>query len=243
MARDRAGDRSGKGIRCGRLERVGFGAALWQPPGHHRADSRARLAGDLSVAGERAGRPDLDGKRLGILLELLPDARRIDALAGSDTANAQHFEELREAARARGVELVIRSADTYDAIAPAIEAAKASAAAGLNVLGSALLFGNRRVIIERTAVLGLPAIYQWPENVREGGLIGYGPSITRIYREQAENLGPVEPAGDRTSERKRKIVLADSSGNRRPLAFFRCPRVTQSRPPGAGRPHRYRPSI
>jgi putative ABC transport system substrate-binding protein len=54
----------------------------------------------------------------------------------------------------------------------------------LNVLGSALLFGNRQAIIERTAALGLPAIYQWPENVREGGLIGYGPSIVRIYAEQ-----------------------------------------------------------
>jgi hypothetical protein len=37
---------------------------------------------------------------------------------------------------------------------------KASGAAGLNVLGSGLLFGNRQVIIERTAELGLPAIYQ-----------------------------------------------------------------------------------
>src|SRR4051794_16239941 len=32
------------------------------------------------------------------------------------------------------------------------------------------------------------AIYQWPENVREGGLIGYGPSITRMYREQLSRL-------------------------------------------------------
>lgn len=27
----------------------------------------------------------------------------------------------------------------------------------------------------------MPAIYQWPENAHEGGLIGYGPSIVRIY--------------------------------------------------------------
>jgi len=100
----------------------------------------------------------------------------------------RHFQALREAARARGVELTIRAVGTYDEIAPAIEAAKASGTAGLNVLGSALLYGNRQVIIERTAALGLPAIYQWPENVREGGLIGYGPSIVRIYGEQISRL-------------------------------------------------------
>jgi ABC-type uncharacterized transport system substrate-binding protein len=58
----------------------------------------------------------------------------------------------------------------------------------LNVLGSALLFSNRQVIIERTMAVGLPAIYQWPENAREGGLIGCGPSIVRIYGEQMSRL-------------------------------------------------------
>ena len=132
--------------------------------------------------------PDLDGKRLEILLELLPGGRRIAALGGSDTANEQHFEMLRETARDRGIELVIHTAATYGDIVPALEAAKAAGAAGLNILGSALLFGNRSVIFERTAVLGLPAIYQWPENAREGGLIGYGPSLTRIYGEQLSRL-------------------------------------------------------
>jgi putative tryptophan/tyrosine transport system substrate-binding protein len=132
--------------------------------------------------------PTLDAKRFEILLELIPGARSIDALAGSDTANPQHFQELRDAARARGVQLAVRTVGAYGEIAPAIEAAKTSGAAGLNVLGSALLFGNRQVIIERTAALGFPAIYQWPENAREGGLIAYGPSIVRIYREQMSRL-------------------------------------------------------
>src|SRR4051812_38425937 len=82
--------------------------------------------------------PDLDGKRLEILLELLPGARRVEALGGSDTANEQHYEMLRETGRAHGIELVIHTAEAYDEIAPALEAAKAAGAAGLNVLGSAL---------------------------------------------------------------------------------------------------------
>jgi putative ABC transport system substrate-binding protein len=132
--------------------------------------------------------PDLDGKRLEILIELIPGAHRLAGLVGSDTANAQHIQELTGAARARGVEIAIRTVSTYGEIAPALEAAKAAGAAGLNVLGSALLFGNRQVIIERTAALSLPAIYQWPENAREGGLIGYGPSIVHIYGKQLSRL-------------------------------------------------------
>lgn len=132
--------------------------------------------------------PELDGKRFEILLELLPNAKRIDALAGSDTASAQHFTALQDEARGRGVELVIRTVKAYGEIAPAVEAAKAAGAAGLNVLGSALLFGNRHVIFERAAALRLPAIYQWPENAKEGGLVGYGPSIFRIYQDQLSRM-------------------------------------------------------
>jgi putative ABC transport system substrate-binding protein len=172
--------------------------------------SIARPGGNVTVVSILS--PELDGKRFEILLELLPNARRIGTLAGGDTANAEHFATLQSAARARGVELVIRTADAYDEIAPAMEAAKTANAAGLNVLGSALLFGDRKVIFERSAALGLPAIYQWPENAHEGGLVGYGPSITRIYGDQlsriaAEILRGRNP-GDILVERPTRFFLA-----------------------------------
>ena len=143
---------------------------------------------EANVTGISVRSPDLDGKRLEILLELLPGVRRIDGLAGSDTANPRHFDELRQAAQSRGIDYVIHTAAAYGDIGPAIAAAKTEGAAGLNVMGSALLFGGRKAIFEQTAALGLPAIYQWPENAHEGGLVGYGPSITRIYREQISRL-------------------------------------------------------
>jgi hypothetical protein len=49
-----------------------------------------------------------------------------------------------------------------EGIAPAIDVAKAQRAVGLNVHASPLLFGNRRIIFERTSALGLPVMYQWP---------------------------------------------------------------------------------
>jgi putative tryptophan/tyrosine transport system substrate-binding protein len=65
-------------------------------------------------------------------------------------------------------------------IAPAIDAAKASGAAALNVLATPLFFVNRRIIYERAATLRLPAIYQFPEMAEEGGLIAYGPRLVQI---------------------------------------------------------------
>jgi hypothetical protein len=56
-------------------------------------------------------------------------------------------------------------------ITPAIDAAKASGAAALNVLSSPFLYGNRRTIMQRVAALGLPAIYQFPEEAEEGGFV------------------------------------------------------------------------
>jgi len=131
---------------------------------------------------------ELDGKRFEILLQLLPAAHRIDALAGSDTGNAEHLQILQDEAHARGVDLVVHKVNAYDEIVPAVDAAKVGGTAGLNVLGSALLFGNRKAIFERAAALRLPAIYQWPENAHEGGLIGYGPSIVHIYGDQLSRM-------------------------------------------------------
>lgn len=141
---------------------------------------------------------ELDGKRQQLLIELLPGVRRIAALADSGSAVPEKLQALQEAARARGIDLVIRTVRTPEEIAPAIEAAKASGDAGLNVLASPLFSANSRVLFERAATLGLPAVYQWPEMAREGGLAAYGPSLVKIYGQLlprlVELLRGVKPA-------------------------------------------------
>jgi putative tryptophan/tyrosine transport system substrate-binding protein len=103
---------------------------------------------------------DLDGKRQEILIEAAPGLRRMAAFADSGTSSPQQLQALRDAAHARGVELSIHQVAKAEEIAPAIDAAKASNAAALNILASPLLFANRKIIIERAAALRLPAIYQ-----------------------------------------------------------------------------------
>src|SRR5262249_11421149 len=95
----------------------------------------------------------------------------------------QQLQRLQDAARARGVELLTYRLNTPEEIAGAIDAAKSSGAAALNVLATPLLHNNRQIILPRVAALRLPTIYQWPETSEEGGLIGYGPRTAQLYRD------------------------------------------------------------
>jgi putative tryptophan/tyrosine transport system substrate-binding protein len=128
---------------------------------------------------------ELDGKRQDILIEAVPGLRRMAALADDvNTTTPQHLQVLQGAARARGVKLSIYRVAKSEEIVPAIEVAKTSDAAALNVLASPFLFANRRIIIiQRAAALRLPAVYQWPEMAEEGGLIAYGPRLIQLFRE------------------------------------------------------------
>ena len=127
---------------------------------------------------------ELDGKRLELLIDLLAGAKHIAALADTGATTPDNLQLLQRAALAKGVELSIHTVRAPEEIVPAIDAAKAAGAVGLVVLASPVLFSNRQIIFERTRALGLPAMYQWPEMAREGGLTAYGPSIVEIFRRQ-----------------------------------------------------------
>jgi putative ABC transport system substrate-binding protein len=53
----------------------------------------------------------------------------------------------------------------------------------VNVLSSAYFWGNRQIIIQRVAMLHLPAIYHLPEIAEGGGLFAYGPRAVQTFRE------------------------------------------------------------
>jgi putative tryptophan/tyrosine transport system substrate-binding protein len=142
---------------------------------------------------------ELDGKRQEILMEAVPRAHRYAALADVNSTSPQRLQTLQEATRAHGTELSIHRVAKAEEIAGAINAAKSSGAAALNVLASALLSNNRQFIVPRVAALALPSIYQWPTVAEEGGLIGYGPRLARIYgdiisRQLVKLLRGVKPA-------------------------------------------------
>jgi putative tryptophan/tyrosine transport system substrate-binding protein len=125
----------------------------------------------------------LDGKRQEILIEAVPGLRRMATLADSNTTAVAKLDALQKAAGARNIELSIHQVTRGEEIETAIAMAKASGATALNVLASPLLYANRQLIIDRTAALRLPAIYEFPETAEEGGLVAYGSRLSELFLE------------------------------------------------------------
>lgn len=126
---------------------------------------------------------ELDGKRQEILIEAVPGLRRIAALADSNTTASPQLQALQDAALARNVELSIHRVAKPEEIPAAIDAAKAMGAEALNTLSSPLMYGTRKIIMQRVAELRLPTIYQFPEEAAEGGFVAYGARLVQIYGE------------------------------------------------------------
>jgi putative tryptophan/tyrosine transport system substrate-binding protein len=142
---------------------------------------------------------ELDGKRQEILMEMVPAARRMAVLGDPNTAAPENMRALQEATRARGVEVAIHLVERPEQIVPEIEEARRAGAEALNVLASPILYARRLDIFERTAALHLPAIYQSPEFAEEGGLSGYGPRLTQMFRQLARQLARVF-SGEKVSD-------------------------------------------
>jgi putative ABC transport system substrate-binding protein len=149
--------------------------------GQGLVNSLARPGGNTTGVSVLA--TELDGKRQEILIEAVPGLRRMAALADSNTTRSPQLQALQDAARARGVEVSIHRVASAEEITAAIDAAKASGAAALNVLDSAILYASRQLIMNRVAALRLPAIYHWAEEAEEGGFIAYGGRLVQIFRD------------------------------------------------------------
>ena len=152
----------------------GFAASLAKPGGN--------------VTGISLLSPELDGKRLEILIEAVPGARRIAALAHSEIATKLHLDEQQELARSRGVELSTFRFSGAEDIASALDEAKARGAQAINFLATPYQVVSRNLILGHMSKIGLPAIYQWPEMPELGGLLGYGPPFVQMYRQRARQI-------------------------------------------------------
>jgi putative tryptophan/tyrosine transport system substrate-binding protein len=154
--------------------------------------------GDLVAWGHAAQLARPDGRVTGISFLPFPlNAKRLELLAlalprGSAVLNLAELQALPEAMQrvedaGRALGLVTHAA--YARSAAEIDAAFAAArrlrVAGVNVLNSPFLHNLRAHIFQLAASAKLPAIYQWPDSAREGGLMAYGPSLAAMHRQLA----------------------------------------------------------
>ena len=133
---------------------------------------------------------ELPAKRLALLKELLPDARRIAVLA--DTTSTGQLVVTRDAAKRLGVALEVhefrKAPYDYEAAFAALARAKPDALLGL---ASGLFVPGRRKIPELALRYRLPSMfnnYLWAES---GGLLSYGANFSVSYRRAAEQIAMV----------------------------------------------------
>jgi putative tryptophan/tyrosine transport system substrate-binding protein len=142
------------------------------------ATSLARPGGNTTGVSILAS--ELDVKRLEILHDFVPRARRIAVLADPTTVSTST--QLANAGRDLGVELVPFEAQSPDEIGRALDAVAGAKVEAVNILASPLLNAARLQTIDRMRAARLPAIYQWPETAEDGGLLAYGPRNLLCYR-------------------------------------------------------------
>jgi putative ABC transport system substrate-binding protein len=82
------------------------------------------------------------------------------------------------------LELIVIEARGGD-YAKAFSAIIAARPAALFVGATSRFVRDRQKIIELAAMHRLPAIYEWPRHVKDGGLMSYGASDTETYRRVA----------------------------------------------------------
>ena len=140
-----------------------------------------------NVTGLSTLAPELSGKRLELLKEVLPQISRV-ALPGDaiNPGNGQAVKETEIAANGLGIRLhsYLHVRETKD-IEVAFRSADKARAEALLGLTSAVLFSHRKQIASLTTKHRLPAVYGQPEYVEDGGLLSYGTNIGDLYRRAA----------------------------------------------------------
>jgi putative tryptophan/tyrosine transport system substrate-binding protein len=124
---------------------------------------------------------ELNAKRLEVLKQAVPAASRVAVLWDPATGSF-HLPLVHGVARAQSIELKIQEVRRAEDLKSAFDEARAWRADALNVLASPLLHALRQPIIDQAQRHRLPAIYQWEESARAGGLMSYGPIREDVYR-------------------------------------------------------------
>ena len=136
--------------------------------------------------------PAMEGKRLGLLREIIPNAALIAVLLNSTFANFnKQMNDVQEAARAVSQQLLLLRASSEEEIETAFATAAERQAKGLLVGADPFMLSRRERLVGFAARSAIPAIYEAREYASAGGLMSYGISLTNAYREAGVYVGRI----------------------------------------------------
>jgi putative ABC transport system substrate-binding protein len=186
--------------------------ALADPVTSGLVTSLARPGGNVTGVSFLA--PELVGKRLELLKQAVPGVRRVAVLwPPGDVPERTAKDMLRGAelaARALGLRLQLveaRGPADFDLAFSEMTTERADA---LSVLTGAMLFTERRRLVDLAEKNRLPAVYPWREGADAGGLMAYGPNVADLYRRAATYVDKIlkgAKPGDLPVEQPTKFEL------------------------------------
>jgi putative tryptophan/tyrosine transport system substrate-binding protein len=135
---------------------------------------------------------ELISKRLGLLHELIPTAKLVGLLVDQADPRAEaQVADMQEAARNLDLQIHILNASNENEIDKAFANISQVGARGLLVGTGEFLRRRAEQIVRLAAQQNLPAIYQYSDFAKLGGLISYGTSLIDSYRQAGVYTGRV----------------------------------------------------
>jgi putative tryptophan/tyrosine transport system substrate-binding protein len=164
-------------------------AATGDPVGTGLVTSLARPGGNVTGLSNQV--PDLVGKRLELLREVVPSLGRLALLANvGNPVVILEIDQIQASARTIALEVIPLEIRRGEDIVPAFEALKDRAEALYIVIDP--LTNTHRVRINTLALAErLPTMYAIREGVEAGGLMSYGPNIPDLFRRAADYVDKI----------------------------------------------------
>jgi putative ABC transport system substrate-binding protein len=146
--------------------------------------SLARPGGNIT--GLTAIGPELEGKRLELLKEIVPKLSRVAVLLNrANPVTTVHWKQVQAPAEALRLKLEPVEVKGAEGIEAAFVAIARQRPGALLVIADRVLLAQRGRIVDLAARQSLPAMYPYREYVEAGGLISYATNYADLFRRSA----------------------------------------------------------
>ncbi len=165
-----------------------------------------------NITGLSFQQPELEGKRLQLLKELVPHVFRVAVLADSNDPNYRQTMKEAEAAGGEWSPRVrIHEVKGPDGLGAAFATMAKETTSAVALVGGTMLYANRAQLAEQALKTRLPMMCDQAAHVAAGCLISYGPSLTDLFRRAAAYVDKIlkgAKPGDLPVEQPTKFELA-----------------------------------
>jgi putative ABC transport system substrate-binding protein len=154
------------------------------PVGSGIVASLARPGGNITGLSSLA--PEISGKQLELLKEIVPRLSRIAVLGNStEPGNALALKELELAAATLKIQIQYLDILSGKDIEPSFQSATKQRAGAVLVLAGPVMSPHRTEVVNLAAKNRLPAMYYRSDYVEAGGLMSYGTNFPDLFRRAA----------------------------------------------------------